>query len=123
MSIVEFDNTHLPSHMMLTLESPPLPLQADADNIVRVGGTRITLETVVSAFRQGATAEQIALDYPVLELADVYAVIQYYLRQREQVDEYLAERRAAGDAVQRKVESQCDPSGIRDRLLARRDAR
>jgi uncharacterized protein (DUF433 family) len=108
--------------MTLTLESPPLPLQADADNIVRVGGTRITLETVVSAFRRGATAEQIALDYPALELADVYAVIQYYLRHREQVDEYLAERRAAGDAVQRKVETQCDPNGIRDRLLTRRDA-
>ena len=105
---------------MLTLESPPLPLHADADNIVRVGGTRVTLQTVVSAFRNGATAEQIAQDYPALELADVYAVIQYYLRNREQVGKYLAERAAAGDAAQKDVESRCDPAGIRDRLLARR---
>jgi len=106
--------------MTLTLESPPLPLHADADNIVRVGGTRVTLQTVVSAFRNGATPEQIAQDYPALELADIYAVIQYYLRHREQADEYLAERTAAGDAVQQEVESRCDPAGIRDRLLARR---
>jgi uncharacterized protein (DUF433 family) len=106
--------------MTLTLEPPPLPLQADTDNIVRVGGTRVTLETVVSAYRDGATAEQIALDYPALQLPDVYAVIQFYLRQRDQVDQYLAERRGTGDAVRRQVESRCDPAGIRDRLLARR---
>jgi uncharacterized protein (DUF433 family) len=108
--------------MTLTLESPPLPLRADADNIVRVGGTRVTLETVVTAFRNGATAEQIAQDFSALQLADVYAVIQFYLTQREQVDQYLAERREAGDAVRSQVESQCDPAGIRERLLARRAA-
>ncbi len=48
---------------------------------MRVAGTRVTLETVVAAFCHGATAEQIAHDYP-LELADIYAVITFYLRQR-----------------------------------------
>lgn len=108
------------THMTLLLETPPLPLETDVDNIVRVGGTRVTLQTVISAFLNGATAEQIAQDYPVLELADVYAVIQYYLRNRELVDEYLAERRKAGDLMQKQSESRCDPAGIRDRLLARR---
>ena len=105
---------------MLALENPPLPLLVDADGVVRVGRTRVTLETVITAFLNGSTAEQIAQDYAVLQLADVYAVIHFYLRQREQVEPYLAERRAAGEATQRQIESQCDPQVIRDRLLARR---
>jgi uncharacterized protein (DUF433 family) len=109
--------------MSLVLESPPLPLSADADGVVRVGKTRVTLDTVVSAFRNGATAEQIAHDYPVLDLADIYAVITYYLSQREQVDEYLAERRKEGSKIREQLESRYDPQGIRERLLARRESK
>lgn len=95
----------------------------DADGVVRVGRTRVTLDTVVSAFKNGATAEQIAHDYPVLDLADIYAVITYYLNQRQQVDEYLAERRKAGSQIRETVGLQYDLNGIQDRLLARRESR
>jgi uncharacterized protein (DUF433 family) len=106
--------------MRLVLESPPLPLQADADGVVRVAETRVTLETVIVAFKNGATAEQIAHDYPVLHLADIYAVITFYLRQPEAVDAYLAEQRLAGQHIRDLMETRFDPHGIRDRLLARR---
>jgi uncharacterized protein (DUF433 family) len=66
--------------MTLVLESQPLPLQTDADGVVRVAGTRVTLDTIVAAFKKGATAEQIAHGYPVLTLVDIYAVITFYLR-------------------------------------------
>ena len=52
-----------------------MPLQTDADGVIRVGGTRVTLETVVEAFQQGATAEEIVQQYPSLALAEVYAVL------------------------------------------------
>jgi hypothetical protein len=85
-----------------------------------VGSTRVTLDTVVTAFKLGATAEEIAQKFPVLSLADIYAVIAYYLRERDAVEAYLAERVAARRAVQRENEARHDPVGIRERLLARK---
>jgi hypothetical protein len=53
------------------------PLQKDRDDVFRVGGTRVRLETVVTAFQYGCTAEEILLKCPSLSLADIYAVITY----------------------------------------------
>ncbi len=106
--------------MSLRLESQPVPLKSDADGIIRVAGTRVTLDTIVAAFCQGATAEQIAQDYPVVELADVYAVITYYLRNRVAVESYLAQQKADADALRHTIESRFSPDGIRERLIRRR---
>ena len=57
-----------------------VPIHTDADGVVRVAGTRVTLDTIVAAFDAGATAEEIAQQYPSVGLADVYSVITYYLR-------------------------------------------
>ena len=109
--------------MSLAVDPEPVPLVTDTDGVVRVGTTRVTLDTVVAAFREGATAEEIAQQYPTLRLADVYSVIAYYLRHRTTVDTYLADRSRLGEEVRRKNESRSDPTGIRDRLLARRPGR
>ena len=58
--------------------------------------------------------------YPSLHLADVYAVIAYYLRRRETVESYLQHRQKAADNIRKQNESRFDPNGVRDRLLARR---
>jgi hypothetical protein len=55
-----------------------------------------------------------------LRLSDVYSVIGYVLNHRDEVEAYLRERRQLADDVRRMNESRFDPSGIRDRLLARR---
>jgi hypothetical protein len=52
-----------------------LPLAGDADGIIRVARTRVTLETLVGAFQDGATAEEIAQQYPSVSLADIYQII------------------------------------------------
>jgi uncharacterized protein (DUF433 family) len=52
-----------------------MPLEVDQDGTVRVGKTRVTLDTVIAAFTEGATAEEIVQQYPSLQLADVYHVI------------------------------------------------
>ena len=58
-------------NMSLAIEQPqPVPLDADGDGVIRVRGTRITLDTVVEAFRHGATAEEITQQYPTLSLAE-----------------------------------------------------
>jgi len=106
--------------MTLTIAPETVPLATDVDGVIRVGKTRITLDTVVSAFLDGATAEEITHQYPSLDLADVYSVIAYYLRRRAEVDAYLQQRREEAEKVQKQNELRFDPSGIRDRLLARR---
>ena len=106
--------------MTLTIATEPIPLRIDSDGVVRVGKTRVTLDTVVAAFAEGATAEEIAQQYPSLNLADIYSVIGYYLRRRSEVEEYLRQRRQQADQVQKENESRFDPYGVRDRLLARR---
>ncbi len=104
----------------LLIETEPIPLEADADGLVRVGGTRVTLDTIVTAFREGAAAEEIVYQYPSLNLADVYSVIGYYLQRRQDVEAYLRRRQQQRDEVREQNEARFDPRGIRDRLLARR---
>ncbi len=96
------------------------PLLAEPDGVVRVSGTRVSLETVVAAFDSGATAEEIVQRYPSLELAAVYAVIAYLLDNRPEVDAYVISRRTDARALQAQIEAQLPPTGIRERLLARR---
>jgi uncharacterized protein (DUF433 family) len=108
--------------MALQVYAEPAPLRTDHDGVVRVGDSRVTLATIVRAFHQGATAETIAQQYPSLALADVYAVIGYYLRHQAAVDAYLAEQQQEADAIRRQNEARFNPAGIRSRLLARRDS-
>ena len=100
-----------------------IPLQTDPAGVVRVGNTRVTLDTVISAFRDGATAEEIVQQYPSLNLADVYHVIGYYLRRTSEVDAYLQKRKDDAKVSRHQNESRFDPSGVRARLLARRPAK
>jgi uncharacterized protein (DUF433 family) len=108
--------------MSLIIRAEQIPLETGEEGVVRVCGTRVTLDTIVAAFQQGATAEEIAQQYPTVELSDVYAVIGFYLRRRSEVEAYLEERRQQSEAVRRQNESQLDVDGIRDRLSARRPA-
>ena len=106
--------------MGFTIAHEPVPLETSAEGVVRVAGTRVTLDTVVYAFEEGATAEEIVQRYPSLRLADVYAVIGYYLRRRSEVEEYLRQRQQQANEVRKANEARSDSRGVRDRLLARR---
>lgn len=99
----------------LQIQPIPLPLTVDKNDVVKVGGTRVTLDTVVKAFIRGATAEEIAQQYPPISLSDVYATISYYLQNRKEVDRYLDDRKKLAQTVRMENEKRLDPHGIRDR--------
>ncbi len=103
--------------MALLIETQPVPLTINADGVVRVGNTRVTLDTVIAAFLKGATAEEIAHQYPSLSLPDIYSVIGYYLKNRYEVDKYLATRKKQSQAIREQTEKKYDPVGIRERLI------
>src|SRR5436305_12943154 len=98
-----------------------VPLRRDGAGALRVGHSRVLLELVIRAFQAGATPEAMAQRYPTAALADIYAVIAYYLRHRADVESYLVERAQQAHEVRQRIESQQgDLAALRGRLLARR---
>jgi uncharacterized protein (DUF433 family) len=100
-----------------------VPLTTTEFGTIRVGRSRVSLDSVVHHYKQGATAERIAESFPSLDLADIYAVIAYYLANRESVEEYFQRQEADADALQQEIES--DPkqqratNQLRERIRAR----
>ncbi|MBI3924098.1 MAG: DUF433 domain-containing protein [Armatimonadetes bacterium] len=96
-----------------------IPLRLDQHGVIRVGGTRVTLQTIVTAFRLGATPEEIAQQYPSVSLPDIYWVISYYLRHKDIVEPYLQEQQQRAEQLRAEIEKEFPPDGILQRLLAR----
>ncbi len=105
--------------MALAFVAEPPPLRAEPDGVLRVGGTRVTLDTVVSAFNAGSAPEAIVLRYDSLHLDEVYLVLGYYLGHRAEVDRYLTERQRRGQERRAEAEARLPWSEVRERLLAR----
>jgi uncharacterized protein (DUF433 family) len=98
--------------------SEPPPLRVDEGGAVRVGNTRITLDLIVEQYQNGMTPEDMVRAYDTLEPADVYAVVAYYLRHRDDVAAYLQRRQTEASALRAQVEGGRPPL-TRDELLAR----
>ncbi len=105
--------------MTLEVKVDHIPLTVDQHGVARVGGTRVTLDTVVSAFKGGATAELIVDQYPTLKLADVYFIIGFYLSHSEDVYEYLERGVEEADRVRRKIDAAGYQAGARASLMSR----
>jgi len=109
--------------MSFIVQAEAPPLREDASGALRIGDSRVLLELVIRAFQDGATPETIVQRYSTLALADIYAVIGYYLRHRSEIEGYLARREEKAEDVRRRVEiQQGDLSEIRARLFTRRQA-
>lgn len=107
--------------MSTTLSAIPVPLREDADGALRVGQTRVLLELVIHAFDGGQTPESIVEEYSTLLLPDVYAVIAYYLANRDAVANYLARRVHEAAEIRARIEaSQRDLGDLRQRIAAMR---
>ncbi len=107
--------------MLLVPTADPIPLVTEKNGAVRISKTRVTLDTVVTAFLEGSSAEEIKDQYPSLQLSDIYSVIGYYLRHQTEVDAYLLVRQQLASEVREEAERRFNPIGVRDRLLARRN--
>lgn len=105
--------------MAVTTVREIVPIKTNKDGVILVSGTRVTLDTIIGAFNDGSTAEEIAYQYPSVPLADIYSVIGYYLRQKKQVDAYLKRRKKQAQEIRELNEEKLNISGIRGRMLAR----
>jgi uncharacterized protein (DUF433 family) len=73
------------------------------DQVYRIKGTRIALDSVVYQFQQGRSPEAIKDAFPALSLSQVYAAIAYYLDHQEELDAYLARNEASEAEFSREI--------------------
>lgn len=106
---------------LLPLHAERPPLRVDEGGAVRVGKSRVSLDLVVEQYESGITPEDMVRAYDTLEPADIYAVIAYYLRHREEVRTYLKRRLEEAEALRATIETE-RPRVSREQLLARRKA-
>ena len=106
--------------MQVEINQPPLPLRVDEHGVVRFSSSRVTLQSVITPFQDGACAEEIAALFPRIPLADIYAVVAYFLRNRQTVETYLEQQAHDADKVRSRVQGRFPVNQFRDRLLARR---
>lgn len=99
------------------------PIREDESGALRAGESRVLLELVIQEFQDGAIPEAIVQQFPTLDLSDVYAVIAYYLRHRDEIEDYLDQRDQFAEEVRQRIEAkQSDLGVVRQRLLAKRQA-
>lgn len=75
--------------MKLTFDQERVPLSVWPDGSVRVDCGRLHLAVVITAWNIGQSPEEIAANFPPLDLGHVYSIIGYYLHCKEEVDEYV----------------------------------
>jgi uncharacterized protein (DUF433 family) len=106
----------------LPIQTEALPLRVDETGTIRVGNGRVSLDLVVEQYENGMTPEDMVRAYDTLLLADVHAVVSYYLRHRGEVQAYLKRRAEEAEALRANIETE-RPRVSREELLARRRTR
>jgi uncharacterized protein (DUF433 family) len=69
-----------------------------------LSGSRVSLASVVLAWKEGLSPEAIRDDFPTLRLEQVYGAIAYYLANQTEIESYLADLSA--DFQRRQAEQQ-----------------
>lgn len=70
---------------------PASPYVKERDGGLYVAGTRVSLDSIVVRFQEGASPEKIVHSFPTLKLSQVYGAIAYYLDNEKLINDYIAE--------------------------------
>lgn len=92
-------------------------VHVDEQGAMRVGTTRVMLDSIVAGFEQGHSPETIQQQFPALSLEDVYGAITFYLSHRDDVQAYLKRQTALWEASRATAEQRASPVVKRLRAL------
>lgn len=70
------------------------------EGVYRIGGTRVSLDSIIYRFREGLSAESIGESFPALTLEQVYGAIAFYLANQRILDQYLREGEKLSSGLQ-----------------------
>ena len=107
--------------MTETIETLTIYAQQTATGGWRVANSRISLDSVIFAYWEGKSAEAIAEEFPTLSAEQVYGAIAFYLRNKTEMDHYLAEQNAQWQRLAQESHEQHGP--LLERLHARRPSK
>lgn len=98
-------------------------LDFQATDVIRLKGHRLGLEQIVERYHEGYTPEQIALEYPGVDIEQIYGVITYYLHNRAEVDAYISRIDAEAEARRRAWAAQMPELSQRVRAVIAEQSR
>ena len=98
-------------------DSPPL--RWDEAGGIRIGSSRVTLDSLLASYHNGSTPEEIAIQFSVLSLKDIYSAIAYYLNHRQEIDNYLEQRNQKAQQLRQQLIQKHNLVDLRQRLLTR----
>jgi uncharacterized protein (DUF433 family) len=107
--------TSVPDKFQVT--SPPF--RWDEAGGIRIGSSRVTLDSLLATYHNGSTPEEIAIQYSVLSLEDIYSAIAYYLNHRQEIDNYLEQRNQKAQQIRQQLTQKHNLVDLRQRLLIR----
>jgi uncharacterized protein (DUF433 family) len=89
-------------------------VHTDQYRVLRVGQTRVSLDSIVHSIRAGRSPEKIRQEYPALSLEEVYGAIAFYLANPEEIGRYLERHEKVWEEQRKQVEE--SPSPLLERL-------
>jgi uncharacterized protein (DUF433 family) len=95
------------------------PLRWDEAGGIRIGSSRVTLDSLLATYHNGSTPEEIAIQFSVLSLEDIYSAIAYYLNHRQEIDNYLEQRNQQAKQLRQQLTQKHNLVDLRQRLLTR----
>ena len=95
------------------------PLRWDEVGGIRVGSSRVTLDSLLATYHNGSTPEEIAIQFSVLSLEDIYSAIAYYLNHRQEIDNYLEQSNQKAQELRQKLTQKHNLIDLKQRLLTR----
>lgn len=95
------------------------PFRWDEAGGIRIGKSRVTLDSLLAVYHTGSTPEEIAVQYSVLRLEDIYTAIAYYLNHRQEIDSYLEQRRQKAQQQRSQFVREYNLAHLRQRLSDR----
>ncbi len=95
------------------------PFRWDEAGGIRIGSSRVTLDSILASYHNGSTPEEIAIQFSVLSLEDIYSAIAYYLNYRQEIDNYLEQRNQQAQQLRQQLTQKHNLVDLRHRLLTR----
>jgi uncharacterized protein (DUF433 family) len=100
-------------------EASAPPFRWDEAQGIRIGKSRVTLDSLLASYNDGSTPEEIAVQYSVLHLCEIYSAIAYYLNHRREIDSYSAQRRQSAQQQHSEFVQYYSLADLRQRLSDR----
>ena len=100
--------------------TPDTPLRHDDGGTIRVTGSRVTIDSLVARYWQGDTFEEIHEGFPSVSVEAIQKIINWYLANRSEVDEYIRKENEEAEMLRREIESQPRHIALREKLMRRK---